>query len=198
MKKTFATLLPAFSLALALPLVFANQAVAQRQTFVVDPATSEASFTLGGSDHSVHGTFHVEKGEIDFDRAAAKMGGSVVVAAGSGKTGNDSRDKKMTNEVLEAPKFAEATFTPKSYQGAIAASGDSTIQVTGTFTLHGAPHELTATALVHMDGANCVVKTKFMVPYVQWGLKDPSIFILKVAKEVEVELTLAGRLSPAT
>jgi polyisoprenoid-binding protein YceI len=192
MKTTVAPLLPAFALLLA------SHAVAQRQTFAVDPQASDVSFTLGGSDHSVHGTFHVEKGEIDFDRAAPKMGGAVVVAVGSGKTGNDSRDKKMTNEVLEASKFAESTFAPESYQGTIAASGDSTIQVTGTFTLHGAPHELTVPAQIHIDGPNCVVKAKFTVPYVKWGLKDPSIFILKVAKEVEVDLTLSGRLGSAS
>jgi hypothetical protein len=36
------------------------------------------------------------------------------------------------------------------------------------------------------------------VPYVKWGLKDPSVFILKVAKEVDIELTLNGRLTPAS
>jgi hypothetical protein len=30
---------------------------------------------------------------------------------------------------------------------------------------------------------------------VQWGLKDPSIFVLKVAKEVDIDLNLVGRLS---
>ena len=121
------------SLAVAIPLLLANSALAQHQTFTVDSQTSDVSIDLGGSDHSVHGTFHVQSGSIDFSRGTPSISGSVIVAAGSGKTGNDSRDKKMTNEVLDAPHFAEISFFPKSYQGTIAPTGDSTIQVTGTF-----------------------------------------------------------------
>lgn len=187
----------AFTLALvaALPLLFASSTLAQQQTFLITPDSSDVSFTLGGSDHGTHGTFHVQSGTIHFDRSTPQMSGSVVVAAGSGKTGNDSRDKKMTDTVLEAPHFADVTFAPKSYQGTLAPSGDSTLQVSGTFTLHGTPHDLTVPMQIHIDGANCTAKTHFVVPYVKWGLKDPSIFILKVAKEVDVDLTLVGKLS---
>ncbi len=183
------------SLVVALPLLFASSVLAQHRTFIISPESSDVSFTLGGSGHETHGTFHVQNGSIDFDRTAPRLSGSVVVAAGSGKTGNGSRDKKMTNEVLDAPHFADVTFIPQSYQGTIAPTGDSTIQVTGTFTLHGTPHDLTVPMQIHIDGANCTAKTHFIVPYVKWGLKDPSVFILKVAKEVDVNLNLVGQLS---
>jgi polyisoprenoid-binding protein YceI len=182
-------------LVVALLLLFASSGLAQHQTLTVSPESSVVGFTLGGSTHETHGTFHVQSGTIDFDRTAPKLSGSVVVAARSGTTGNDSRDRKMTNEVLDAPHFADVSFAPHSYQGTIAPVGDSTLQVTGTFTLHGTPHELTVPMQVHIDGANCTVKTHFTVPYVQWGLKDPSVFILKVAKEVDVNLTIVGKLS---
>jgi hypothetical protein len=50
---------------------------------------------------------------------------------------------------------------------------------------------------LHIDGTSLTAKGHFTVPYVQWGLKDPSVFILKVAKEVGIDLTLVGSLSPA-
>ena len=179
-----------------LPLAFLPAAFAQHQTFTVSPNDSQVTFFLGGSDHGTHGGFHVESGLVDFDRTLTKISGSIVVSAASGDTGNKSRDHKMTTEVLDAAQFAEITFAPQSYQGAILASGDSTIQVTGVFTLHGTPHTITVPMQIHIDGASCTAKTHITVPYVKWGLKDPSIFILKVAKEVDVDIMLAGHLNP--
>jgi polyisoprenoid-binding protein YceI len=182
------------SFLLALPLLVATSAPAQHQSFIVAPDASDVAFILEGSAHSTHGSFHVKNGTIDFDRTAGTVSGLVDVAAGSGNTGNQSRDKKMTNDVLEAAQFADVTFAPHNYQGTVSATGDSTIQVSGTFTLHGTPHEITVPMQIHIDGDKCTAKTHFTVPYVQWGLKDPSVFILKVAKEVALDLTLVGRL----
>jgi polyisoprenoid-binding protein YceI len=184
------------SLILALSLAFAPFAFAQHQTFTVNPDASKVAFTLGGNTHHVDGTFHVQSGSIDYDRSAQAISGSVVVAAGSGNSGDQGRDKKMNSDVLDVAHYAEVSFVPKSYQGTIPTSGDFTIQVTGIFTLHGTPHDLTVPMQIHIEGTALTTKTHFTVPYVQWGLKDPSIFILKVAKVVDIDLTLAGSLSP--
>jgi polyisoprenoid-binding protein YceI len=172
-------------------------ALAQHRTFAVNPDASQVAFTLAGTGHHVNGTFHVQSGSVDFDRAAKTISGSVIVAAGSGNSGEPSRDKKMNSDVLDAAHFADVSFAPKSYQGTIAPGGDSSIEVTGVFTLHGTPHDLTVPMQIHIDGTSLTAKTQFKVPYVQWGLKDPSIFILKVAKEVDIDLTLVGSMSPS-
>ena len=182
------------SLFFALPLAFASLAFAQHQTFTVNPDASKVAFSLGGNTHHVDGSFHVQSGTIDFDRTAQTISGSIVVAAGSGNSGDSGRDKKMNADVLDVAHYADVSFVPKTYQGTIASSGDSSIQVTGVFTLHGTPHDLTVPMQIHIDGATLTAKTRFTVTYVKWGLKDPSIFILKVAKEVDIDLTLSGSL----
>ena len=183
------------SFLLAPLLLLAPNVFAQHRVFNVDTEASSVVFSLGDVLHSVHGTFHVKSGTVDFDAGATHIWGAVVVAAGSGKSGNDTRDRKMSTDILDATHFADVSFSPSSYQGTIAATGDSTIQVTGTFILHGTPHDLTVPIQIHIEGTSCTAKTHFSAPYVKWGLKDPSIFVLRVAKEVEIELTLTGRLS---
>ncbi|MFZ0396158.1 MAG: YceI family protein [Terracidiphilus sp.] len=181
------------ALFLVLPLALASTAFAQQQTFMVNPDASQVEFALAGS-HPVQGTFHVQSGSVAFSRSAPALSGEIVVAARSGNSGEPSRDKKMNGEVLDVSRFTEITFAPRSYQGAIAPSGDSNIQVSGIFTLHGASHDITAPMQIHIDGTNMTAKGQFTIPYVKWGLKDPSIFILKVAKEVNIDLTLNGSL----
>ncbi|MDE3200000.1 MAG: YceI family protein [Acidobacteriota bacterium] len=178
--------------AIVISLSLSTNALAQKHTFAVDPSASNIAFSLSGTGHDVEGTFHVTSGEIHFDPSSHSLSGSIVVSAASGQSGNDSRDKKMHNDVLDVSHFADVTFQPQSYQGTIAPSGDSSIQVSGQFTLHGTPHPITVPMQLHIDAGKITAKGSFMVPYVKWGLKNPSIFILKVAKEVKIDLNLAG------
>jgi polyisoprenoid-binding protein YceI len=180
---------------LALAAILAPAALAQHQTFVVNPDTSEVKITLKTTHELVNGTFHVQSGSIEFDPSTPKMSGSVVVLAGSGKTGNGSRDKKMNKDILEVEQHATVSFEPKSYAGSIGPSGDSTIQVTGIFTLLGTPHEITIPILVHLESTTATAKAHFVVPYVHWGLKNPSFLIWKADNDVAIDLSLAGRLS---
>ena len=179
----------------ALAVLVAPVALAQQQTFVANPDASEVKITLKTTHDLVNGTFHIQSGSVAFDRSTPKMSGSVVVLAGSGKTGNGSRDKKMYKEILRVEQYATVSFEPKSYAGVIAPSGDSTIQVTGLFTLLGTPHDLTIPVLVHLDSTTATAKAHFSVPYIQWGLKDPSFLFWKADKDVAIDLFLAGRLS---
>jgi polyisoprenoid-binding protein YceI len=180
----------------ALAAVLSEAAFAQHQSFVVNPDTSEVKITLQTTHEVVNGTFHVQSGSIEFDRNTGKMQGSVVVLAGSGKTGNDSRDRKMNKDILKIEQYAIVSFEPKNYLGNLALSGDSTIQATGNFTLLGTPHEITIPIVVHVERSTATAKAHFVVPYIQWGLKDPSFLVWKADKDVAIDLFLTGRLSP--
>jgi polyisoprenoid-binding protein YceI len=180
---------------LALAVLFVPASLAQHQTFVVNPDASEVRMTLNTTHELVSGGFHIQSGSIEFDRGTPKMSGAVIVLAASGRTGNDSRDKKMNKDILQVEQHATVSFEPKSYTGAIAPSGDSTLQVAGIFTLLGTPHEITIPILVHLEGTTATAKAHFVVPYVQWGLKNPSFLIWKADNDVAIDLTLTGRLS---
>ena len=177
----------------ALVAVLAPAAIAQHQTFVANPDASEAKMTLKTTHELVNGAFHVQSGSIEFDRSTSKIAGLVAVLAGSGKTGNDSRDKRMNKDILKVEQFATVSFEPKTYTGDLAPSGDSTIQVTGIFTLLGTPHQITIPILVHLEGTTATAKAHFVVPYVQWGLKNPSFLIWKADNDVAIDLFLTGR-----
>jgi polyisoprenoid-binding protein YceI len=179
----------------ALAAILAPAAFAQHQTFVVNPDASEVKMTLKTTHELVNGVFHVQSGSVEFDRGTPKMSGLIAVAAGSGKTGNGSRDKKMYKDILKVEQYATVSFEPKAYAGVIATSGDSTIQATGIFTLLGTPHEITVPMQVHLDGAGATAKAHFVVPYIQWGLKDPSFLIWKADHDVAIDLNLVGTIS---
>ena len=180
---------------LAVAVLLAQAAFAQHQTFAVNSDASEVKIKLNTTREVVNGTFHVQSGSINFDRTASHISGIVIVAAGSGKTGNDSRDKKMNKDILKADQFATVSFAPKTYTGTIAASGDSTIQVSGVFTLLGTPHDLTIPTQIHIDGSKATARAQFDVPYVQWGLKNPSFMFWKAENDVAVDLNIVGQLS---
>ena len=150
---------------------------------------------LNTTHEVVNGTFHVQSGSITFDRTASHISGIVIVAAGSGKTGNDSRNKKMNKDILKVDQFAIVSFAPKTYNGTIPASGDSTIPVSGVFTLLGTAHDLTIPMKIHIDGSKATAKGQFILPYVQWGLKNPSFMIWRADNDVAIDLNLVGQVS---
>ena len=94
------------SAVLTVSLLISTSAFAQRQTFSVDPNASQVAWGLGGNGHHVTGTFHVQSGTVEFDRSAHTISGSIVVAAGSGNSGEPNRDKKMNNDVLQVERYS--------------------------------------------------------------------------------------------
>ena len=106
----------------------------------------------------------------------------------------------MHEEILESHKFGEIIFTPSEVHGSIAPQGTSQVSVVGVMKLHGQEHPLTLNFSVQ-PGASCKIQatTKFSLPYVKWGLKNPSTFILKVDQEVDIEIHATGQItsSPA-
>ena len=187
-----AALLLALPVLIALPQHAAPQTPPNSLVFAVDPAQSSVHWTLGSSLHMVHGTFALKGGSLGVDLANGKGSGEIVVDATSGKSGNDGRDKKMHKEVLESGKFGEIIFRPDNITGKLERQGDSTVQIHGVFVLHGNEHELTVPVQASLSGDHWRGGAKFSIPFIEWGLKNPSTWLLKVEHSVNVELELKG------
>jgi polyisoprenoid-binding protein YceI len=173
------------------------QATPADLVFDLDPANTKVNFTLGATMHTVHGTFQPLRGRIEYTAATGALRGEIVVDALSGESGDASRDKKMHADVLESEKYPAIKFRPDRVEGKVAPAGESTVQVHGIFSLHGADHELTAPATVKLDGKSWTATVHFTVPYVQWGLKNPSVFLLRVSKAVDIDIAATGTVVPA-
>jgi hypothetical protein len=165
-----------------------------QQKLVVDSAKSEVHFTLVDTLHTVRGTFHVQQGEVDFNPSTGEAGGSIVVNALSGTSGNSMRDKRMKKDELKTESFQSVTFAPKRFTGAFHTSGDSALQVHGLFTMLGTTHEIDVPMQVQVSEEQLHAVGSFAIPYVKWGLKDPSSMMIKVNKEVQIDLLLVGTL----
>lgn len=175
--------------------MFVAPAFAAQYSFELNPENTKIQWTLGDVLHKVNGRFTLKHGHIDFDTENGKASGDVVVDLTSGNSGNEARDNRMHSNVLESTKYPEATFVPNRIEGTVAPTGMYRIKVIGELTLHGTGHEITMDA----DVAAATDKTRatitFSVPYVAWGMKDPSNFLLKVDKTVKVTIDAAGRLN---
>ena len=175
----------------------AVQAAPGGVTLSLDPTQSKLKWTLGSTLHTVHGTFALKRGTLKFDPAGGTASGEFVADATSGESGNEGRDKKMHGEILESRRYTEVIFRPNRIDGKVLPQGPSSVQVQGTFVLHGAEHELTVPVQAELNGNHWKSSTKFSVPYIQWGLKSPNTFLLKADPAVEIELELSGTLQRA-
>lgn len=178
----------------ALPRHPIPQTEAAPLVFALDPAQSSVHWTLGSSLHTVHGTFALKRGTFQVNPGTGKASGEIVVDAISGKSGNDGRDRKMHKEVLESSRYGEIVFKPDTLSGNLATQGDSTVQLHGVFLLHGGQHELNVPVQANVTGGQWTASAKFGVPFIDWGLKNPSTWLLKVDRTVSLELELRGTL----
>jgi polyisoprenoid-binding protein YceI len=173
-------------------LLTVSLATAAEVTLELNPAKTQVAWTLGDVLHTVHGTFKLTRGTVRFDPATGMASGEIIVDATSGESGSGARDGRMHKNVLESAKYPTITFKPDRVEGAVNPDGDSQVKVHGLFGIHGAEHELTVPARVHSEHSQMNATLEFSVPYVKWGMKDPSTFILRVKDTVEIEVQAAG------
>lgn len=160
--------------------------------FQFSPADTTIKFTLGDILHTVHGSFQLKRGDIECDPAAMTARGTIVGDATSGQSGNRTRDRRMHKEILESEKYPEIVFRPDRVEGTVASSGTSAVQVHGVFSIHGSEHEMVVPVRVQVFPDHWIADSHFTVPYVKWGIKNPSTFFLRVSESVEIDVHATG------
>jgi polyisoprenoid-binding protein YceI len=161
---------------------------------VLDPAQTEIRWRISGL-HSVHGTFKLKSGEFLFNPKTGLAEGEILVDATTGESGNAARDKRMQGEVLESNRYPAIFYHPTEIKGPFKA-GEGTQDLTGegSFNIHGADHPLELPLKVQISADTVTATTRFTVPYVEWGMKNPSRFLLRVGKQVEIEVSAKGTI----
>jgi polyisoprenoid-binding protein YceI len=173
------------------------QAQSHSLKIVFDPAQTQIRWKLGADLHKVDGTFKLKSGEFIFDPATGVAEGEILVDATTGESGNAARDKRMHEEVLESTRYPAMFFHPTQIKGAFK-PGEATqqLQTQGSFNIHGADHALEMPVKVETAGNTVTATARFTVPYVAWGMKNPSKLLLRVSKQVEIEVIAKGTIKP--
>jgi polyisoprenoid-binding protein YceI len=168
---------------------------ARRAALELDAARTIVRFAVDGTAHETHGTFRLERGWIELDAATGAARGTVVVDAASGDSGSAARDRRMKDVVLQTDAHPHVEFHPTRFDGALGPDGEFDGTLHGTLVLLGVPHPVDAATHGRLAGAEMTASCRLTIPYVAWGLTDPSVLFLKVAKDVRLDVAAVGRVT---
>ena len=183
-----------FLLAMAASVPQAAAEQLRSGTLELDPSKTLIEFRLPGALHTTHGTFKLEHGTIKADLGTGEASGSIIVDARSGDSGIAARDSRMKDSVLEVQKYPEITFTPQQVTGRLGTDGQFQAKLQGVLTLHGSGHQIVMEVKGRLAGDSLIAASHFSVPYVEWGMEDPSVLLLTVAKQADIDIATAGHV----
>ena len=98
----------------------------------------------------------------------------------------------MKTSVLEVQKYPEIIFTARHAIGRLEKNGQFQAKLEGVLAIHGARHEIATEVQGQLVGNTLTAACHLSVPYVEWGMKDPSLYFLTVAKQVEIDIATEG------
>jgi polyisoprenoid-binding protein YceI len=177
-------------------LLLAVPLAAAPRLLELDGARTAIEVRFGATLQTVRGTLGPVAGTIEFDDQSGNPArGEVVIDLLEARTGVGRRDRKMHEKILETPRYPRAVFEVERLDlPSPLHEGRNTVQLHGTVDFHGSRHPLSLPAVVTVRGDEVTATGTTTVPYVDWGLRDPSYLLLRVAKEVRVDVRAAGLL----
>lgn len=130
----------------------ATSAVAQVQTWKIDPNHTAAQFSVRHMGIStVRGAFTKVSGSVDYDPSnPAKSSAEATIEAASVDTRVETRDNDLRSpNWFDVAKYPTITFKSKSVQ----AAGQGKLKITGDLTIHGVTKEV----VLDVDGPSAPV-----------------------------------------
>lgn len=184
----------AFALVL-LSLSVAEPARAAEQILTLDPAATRIDFVLGATLHRAEGSVRLAQGAIRFDLETGAASGALVVDAASATTGLSSRDANMHADVLESARYPTIVFHPEHVVVRRRDPASADVELGGRLSMHGEERPLVIAARLDARDGRVAIESHFRVPYVEWGMRDYSNFVLRVDRFVDVTVGAEGSLA---
>ena len=177
-------------------VALASPLAAAPRLLELDGARSAIEVRFGATLQTVRGRLGPIAGTIQFDDATGNPArGAIVIDLLDSATGVGRRDRKMHEKILETPRYPRAVFTLERVDlPSPLRQGRNTLQLHGVLDFHGAQRPLSLPVEAVVDGEEVAGTGFAIIPYVEWGLRDPSYWLLRVAKEVRVDVRTVGLL----
>ncbi len=179
----------------ALLLALGAGSRAEPALLTLDPEEGEIRFRLGATLHTVRGSLRLASGEVELDLERGAISGRVALDARSAQTGIAARDRRMHEEVLESDRFPEIVFLPRELRGLRRAGQVVEAEVAGVVRIRGLERDLVVPLRARFEqSGGAWIEGSFAVPYLRWGLRDVSSFLLRVEPEVQVSVKARASL----
>jgi polyisoprenoid-binding protein YceI len=169
-------------------------ASAEERVLILEPEKTSVTFTVKATGHDVDGVLALDSGQIRFDPDTGAVSGQVTLDLRRAQTGNRLRDREMHRSVFETERFPLVVFRPSRMQGALQASAASEIILVGIVLMHGREHAFSLPVKVRQDGERVTAEAVFDIPYVAWGLRNPSLLFFRVAPAAAVTVKTEASL----
>jgi len=169
-------------------------AYSEELVLTLAPEKTSATFRVTATVLDIDGVLPVGPGQIRFDSATGVASGQITIDLRGTKTGSRLRDWEMHRRVLETERYPLVVFRLDRMLGTLAPSGTSDLVLAGIVTMHGAAHAMVVPVRATVSGDTVSAEAVFEIPYVVWGLRDPSLLFLRVAPVAVVTVKARGDL----
>ena len=170
---------------------------ASAQEFLEQPLTPENTkigFTLDSTLHVIHGSAPKFQGSLRFplSQKPEAFHAQVAVPVKDMVTGNDSRDEKMRDYCFEMKKYPEIRFESTGVENlppSLEKGKDFEFTLKGNLTIKDVTREISIPVKGATKDDGLHLSGKVMLNYLKdFNIKDPSVLLFRVAKEVEVSV----------